>query len=154
MKLLADCKVEDNKITLYTQHFIDLEDGRYEVEIKEIGKGRSLQQNSMLWAIIGEISKKNCGSLLDNELIYLQLLEMSGAKYTDIVIVPDAYEDFKRMVRHTKVLGKVDDKLAIRVFEGSSTMNTKEMSNLIDFALRYAEENGIVTDYWRDLING
>lgn len=40
----------------------------------------------------------------------------------------------------------------VYLFYGSSKMDTKEMSDLIDTTLRYASELGIYTPYWEELL--
>lgn len=152
MKIIANCKVNGNQAVLTSKNLIKVEDGEYVIDFKEVGKHRSLSQNAMLWGIIGEICKEIDGTLIDEETVYIQLLEMTGAKYTDVEIPKLAYDQLKSMVKYTKILSEYNGKIAVRIFGGSSTFNTKEMSELIDMALRYAEKSGIVTDYWKDLL--
>ena len=137
-----------------------LMDGVYEVTIKDIPKKRTLRQNRYLWALIGEIAKKENGDIKDVDRIYTNLLQMSGAKYEVMYIAHEAIEELKRceVVRHVMTVkqsviqNRVMD--TVFVFYGSSKMSTSEMAQLIDTTLNYAEEIGIYTPYWEQMLKG
>lgn len=167
MKLLANYKnktmSKDGKINLMFSvepsclSLIDsLENTIYTLEIKKPSSKRSLRQNAYLWSLINEISIVENGDISSAEDIYLMLLEMSGAKSSVITIKKEALNDFKKLVRHLKVLDETMYKgipyCTVQVFYGSSTFNSKEMTNLVDTALKYASEVGIEDDYWRELL--
>ena len=108
--------------------------------------------------MLGEISKKENGNLREVDTLYLHLLEMSGAKYETVIIKHEALERFKSLVRHVKVVKQqiVNHEVfdTVYAFYGSHTMNTAEMSQLIDTALDYAYEVGVENpDYWRGVLN-
>ena len=42
--------------------------------------------------------------------------------------------------------------LLVKVYIGSSKFDTKEMTQLLDTAIHYAEELGIVTDYYMEML--
>ena len=168
MKLLANYKnktfSKDGKINLMfaiEPRYLSLAEGlkneQYTLDIKKVSNKRSVKQNSMLWALINEICMVENGDTSSSEDLYLRLLEMSGAKSTFITIKKDAIDDFKSLARHIRI---VDETLykgvpycTVEVFYGSSTFNSKEMSQLIDTTLKDASEVGIETDYWEDLLN-
>lgn len=164
MKIIADIKSMGNTLMIQTTQQVDLKDGKYQVEIKDIKNKRSLDQNAMLWGIICDISKKLYGDLSEKDSIYLQLLEMAGAKYTILTLLEEAFNDkaldsfgirnYREIARETKPNGKVF--VSVIAFYGSSTFNTKEMANLIDATIKYATNVGVPVDYdyWEGVLNG
>ena len=122
-------------------------------------KKRSLEQNRMFWALLGEIAKKEDGNLRNIDELYTHLLMMAGAKYEVLNIKHDALQGLKSLIPHVKVVKQnivnhvVWD--VVYVFYGSSKFDTAEMSNLIDTTLNYASEVGVenVTNYWEELLN-
>lgn len=131
-----------------------LQAGEYDVEIKKPRNKRSLNQNALLWELIGNISFEECGSYAETERIYLQILEMAGAKCTFVMVPTEAVEKLREMVRHirerdTRVYNGVE-MTVVQCYEGTSKMNTEEMAKVIDTALIYAEERGIDAGYWKD----
>lgn len=128
--------------------------GEYEVEIKKPRNKRSLNQNALLWELIGNISFEECGSYAESERIYIQILEMAGAKCTFVMVPTEAVEKLRSMVRHVverdeRVYNGVN-MTVVQCFEGTSKMNTEEMSKVIDAALRYANERNIDSGYWKE----
>lgn len=123
-------------------------------EITEIGTSRSLNQNAMLWGLINQICRVEDGDEKGRDEKYLQLLEMSGAKTTLVSMPVEAVEQFKALVRHIRVLDTYEEgekqMATVEVFYGSSTFNTKEMTNLIDTTIWYASQLGIDTEYFKN----
>lgn len=161
IRAIANLKILAQTVLLELQEPISgLTDGVYDVSIRPIPKKRTLRQNRYLWALIGEICKKENGDLRDREALYVNLLKMSGAKYEVMYIAHDAIEELKRCevlrdvvtVKQTVVQNRVMD--TVYVFYGSSKMSTSEMADLIDTTLGYAEEVGIYTPYWEKLLKG
>lgn len=159
MKTIAQTKFEYNKAIIQAPLPFELEDGEYIITIEPKKKKRTLDQNAYFWALLGEISKKENGSMRDVESIYTNLLEMAGAKYVSMIIKHEALDDFKKYMRHVKVIKQqtVKNELydTIYAFYGSSTFSTNEMAQLIDVTLRYAEEVGVenVDNYWKGILN-
>lgn len=119
-------------------------DTAYRFQLNEIKSKRSLEQNAMLWKLIDEIA---CVTGNDEEDIYLLALEKAGAKYEYIACLPEAEESLKKAFRVVKLMnqfvhnGRTFNQY--KAFIGSSKMNTKEMSNLLDTVIQIAGENGI-----------
>lgn len=158
MRLTCQINNAGNVLVLSARPLPQIKDGKYQVDIKEIGKDRTLQQNAKLWALIGDISKKQNGDLRDVDDIYLQLLEMSGAKYEILTLKENAFNDkaLERFgIRRYKVIKERNGFVSVIAYYGSSTFNTKEMSNLIETTIRYASECGVDVDYeyWKDVLN-
>ena len=133
-----------------------IKNGDYVMSITKPTNKRSLAQNRYLWELLGQISVKENGSRADDVDIYCQLVEESGAKVEYLLALPQAEDRLKRVFRVVKA---VDDRhyngqlmYVFKCFYGSSQMNTKEMSLLIDKTIERAEADGIDTDLWKTLL--
>lgn len=152
-----EVKIEMPSFNLATLEEME-KDKQYTIEITELKKKRSLDQNNMLWGLITEICRKEDGNASDKEGKYLNLLRMAGIK-TDIVSIEKiALEDFMRRcgARNYFLLDEFKSETGkeiavIEVIYGSSKFNTSEMSQLIDAALIYAENIGLNRGYWESL---
>lgn len=124
-------------------------DKLYVVEIKEPKSKRSLEQNRMLWQLIHSIAKKHHQ---DDMEVYCALLERADAKSDYIITAYDMEDDLRkcfrgvRFVRKQEVNGKECN--IYKVYIGSSKMNTKEMTELLDIALQLCDELGIPTEMY------
>ena len=118
----------------------------YIVEIKEPKSKRSLEQNKMLWQLIHTIAKKQHQ---DDMEVYCALLERADALSDYIITAYDMEDDLRkcfrgvRFVRKQEVNGKECN--IYKVYIGSSKMNTKEMTELLDITLQVCAELGIPT---------
>ena len=165
MKDIVNIKVlKNNVLALKMNRPIDLDPSkRYEVDIKEYKSKKTLQQNNYFWKLTTEITRVENGGVFnrdDLDITYRNLLEMANAKFTFLLLPSDAINDFKGKFRAIKNLGTCDVKgvefTNLQVFYGISTMNTKEMSNLIDVTLDYAHKVGVadVKNYWEEILRG
>lgn len=147
LQLNRPCEIDEKKL--------------YEVEFNEYKSKRSLEQNRYLWLLITEITKKENGGRATSEdliITYCNLLEQANAKFDFLLIPNEAISEFKkrfravRLINHVKIKGVVYAQ--IQAFWGSSTMNTTEMSELIDTTLNYAYEVGVddVANYWKEVL--
>ena len=158
MRTIAETKFIGNQALISAPVPFNLEDGEYMVSIEAKKKKRTLDQNKYFWAILGEISKKENGDLQNVDALYTHLLEMAGAKYETLIIKHEALERFKELVRHVKVIKQqiVNHELydTVYAFYGSSTFDTKEMTQLIDTTLNYAYEVGVedLESYWKGVL--
>ncbi len=132
----------------------------YVLDIHKQNKQRSLQQNALLWKLVGEMCIKQNGTRnSEDELkIYIDILEKSGAKCDYIEMIPQAYQRFKELtdMRYITIIQKrfkngVETYMC-KCYYGTSKMNTKEMNIVIEQALIMAERYGIETDYWREVL--
>ena len=133
-------------------------DKRYSVEVKEIKSKRSIEQNRLLWALMHDIDVAVNGERSNDEWsVYIYCLERAGAKYEYIGCLPEAEEMLKENFRAVKFIKKIDlngkDGHMYKCFIGSSRMNTKEMTLLIDTALDVAAEVGIETSYYMEMFD-
>lgn len=116
-------------------------DKTYLCEVKEPKSKRSLQQNKMLWQLIHMIAKE---TFQDDMEVYCAILERADA-LSDYIITAYDMEDYLRksfrgvrFIRKQEVNGKECN--IYKVYIGSSKMNTKEMTELIDTALQICSE--------------
>lgn len=127
----------------------DLTKQPYSLDIKVPKSKRSLDQNRLLWEIIGQISKE---LNIDDLDIYAYLIEKTNAKYDEIIVKAEAIERLRTMYRAVKVIRPTKEHgesfVVARIYYGSSQFNTKEMTDLINHALDYANESGIVTELY------
>ena len=121
----------------------------YLCEVKEPKSKRSLQQNKMLWQLIHSIAKEQHQ---DDMEVYCALLERADA-LSDYIITAYEMEDelrkcFRgvRFIRKQEVNGKECN--IYKVYIGSSKMDTKEMTELLDIAIQLCAELGIQTELY------
>jgi hypothetical protein len=138
----------------------DLTKGLCEVDLKRRHKDRTLNQNAMLWKLIGDISLKENGKRnreTDME-IYRRILKLSGASVEVFSIRKDALPGF---IRKTKPIfsahevamewtSKGTEWVMVYGYYGTSQMDTSEMGKVIDRTLEYAAEIGLDAEYWRE----
>lgn len=135
-----------------------LKSGNYELDIKERRNNRSLAQNRYMWELIGQIAMKENGNKADTEGIYMQLLESAGAKCEFFEITEEAVSRFVELadIRFYRIVDRRfrngTHTVMCKCYYGSSKMDTKEMSILIDKTIERAEADGIDTDAWRGLL--
>lgn len=121
-------------------------DKLYVCEITEPRSKRSIQQNKMLWQLIHAIAKK---THQDDMEVYCACLERADALSDYIITAYDMEDDLRkcfrgvRFVRTQEVNGKECN--IYKVYIGSSKMDTKEMTELIDVTLQICDELGIPT---------
>lgn len=115
-------------------------------EVKEKKTTRSLQQNKMLWELIHKIAKQQNQ---DDMEVYYTLLERADALSDYIITATEMEEALRKTFRGVKFMRKqvVNDKECniYKVYIGSSKMNTKEMTELLDITIQLCSELGIPT---------
>ena len=118
-------------------------------EVKEPKSQRSLEQNKMLWQLIHSIAKKQDQ---DDMEVYCALLERADALSDYIITAYDMEDELRkcfrgvRFIRKQEVNGKECN--IYKVYIGSSKMDTKEMTELLDITLRLCAELGIPTEMY------
>lgn len=124
---------------------------KIELTAKAHKESRSIRQNSYLWAIIGKISDViNFEHTSDSTMkIYAELLVKANVKYEFVLVLETAkhiLESQFRAVIDTGQRREINGKELVmyKVFIGSSKFDTKEMTELVDLALKYASEVGVV----------
>lgn len=106
---------------------------------------RSLDANATLWLCLGRIATALRADKWD---IYLQMLKRYG-KYTYICVKPSVVEAVQKQWRECEVIGEVEigGEKAVQMlcYFGSSVMNTKEFSILLDGVISEMKEMGLET---------
>lgn len=146
--IIFDTRANAEKLTEYIAQEVTLE--------VKTGKDRSLSQNALLWALIGEIDKKQNGrkSADGSETIYCQLLKMARIKSEFLMVLEEALPALKQAFRVVIDRGKRDfngkQMTVCECYLGTSNFDTKQMSDMIETTLDYAERSGVDTAYYRD----
>lgn len=106
---------------------------------------RSLDANGMLWACLSDIAKAMTPPA-DKWDVYLMMLKRYG-KFTYICVKPAVVDAVKAQWRECEVVGEVDinGQKAVQMlcYFGSSTMDTKEFSVLLDGVVSEMQEMGL-----------
>lgn len=106
---------------------------------------RSLNQNALLWEMLGQLAS---ALRSDKWTVYLQMLKRYGT-YTYICVNPKAVEAVKKQWREVEEIGKVDingrESVQLLCYFGSSTMNSHEFSVLLDGVKSEMKEMGLPT---------
>lgn len=114
-------------------------------KIGHFKKKRSLNANSYAWTIITQIADKLRAS---KEEVYLQMLKRYSQSSV-ISIVDEAVPVFMKSVKYAEEFGKGTingkDFTHIKVYMGSSEMDSKQFSILLDGIVSEAEGLGIST---------
>lgn len=124
-----------------------LKDKKLSIKAVQYREKRSLDANAMLWACLGEIATAMTPPA-DKWDVYLQMLKRYG-KYTYICVKPNVVEAMKAQWRECEVIGEVDinGQKAVQMlcYFGSSTLNTKEFSVLLEGVISEMREMGLQT---------
>ena len=112
-------------------------DRLYDLEVKEHRKKRSLDANAYAWVLINKIAD---ALRITPKEIYRQAIQNVGGNYEVIPIKAEAADHFKQ-IWEAQGLGwpcvdmgksKIDGYRNLRAYYGSSTYDTRQMSQLID----------------------
>ena len=118
----------------------------YFCEIKESKSQRTLQQNKMLWELIHLIAKKQHQ---DDMEVYCAVLERADAKSDYVLARPETEDSLRRTFRGIKFIRQQQVNNTTfniyKVYIGSSKMNTKEMTELLDITIQICSELQIPT---------
>lgn len=147
----AKLTLEINEKEAVKQGFDELHEAeKLSIEIKKFRKKRSLDANSYFWVLCGKLAAKTQQSKTD---IYRHLIREIGNNFEILPIRNDAVQTFINNWQHGR-LGWVCDiigasKIAgytnVCVYYGSSTYDSKQMSDLINSVIVECKEQGIET---------
>lgn len=114
-----------------------------QLELKLVGKQRSLDANAALWFLLNEMAAKLKTS---KDELYLEMLVRYGV-FTHIVVKPNVVDRVKGEWRTVRELGEVtvNGKTGVQLqcYFGSSTYDTQEFTRLLDGVISEAKEMGI-----------
>ena len=141
----------DNKRSaLLTLEETQATEKKIEVEVKPYKSKRSLEQNRLLWALLGKMAFAMSGNKrkVSTEECYCIMLEEANVAYDYLLALPEAEPMLKKTFR---VVRKIDEREVngktlnmYQYFVGSSKFNTQEMTELIEATLDKLAELGIV----------
>jgi len=118
-------------------------DKKIDIEIKQHRERRSLNANAYLWCLLDKLARVLNST---KEELYQKAIKEKGV-FTHIIVKPNTVERVKQEWQVCEVLGEVsvgeDIGVQIRCYFGSSTYDTKEMSELIDYVVEECKEQGI-----------
>jgi hypothetical protein len=120
-------------------------DKKYNIDVKEYKKDRSIEQNARLWAIIGLIEEETRSTKWE---IYAEGLKRANLNTFIIKIVPTVLKTLKLSYRNVEVLDQVfneegKENLICKCYTGSSKFKVKEMIQLTDCFIDWAISLGI-----------
>jgi hypothetical protein len=133
----------------HAQELQELMESEVRVEIKKWRNRRSNDANALLWAICNDIAKALPTPHTDREIYRRAVLEVGP--YTPVPIKSEAVEALKDRWSKQGIAWIVevedDSKLQgykrVRLYYGSSTYDTKEMSRLLDYLVDEAQQMGL-----------
>lgn len=122
--------------------------GEYVLTIERVRNSRTLNQNALLWALIGEICETENGNrnTEDEEQIYKNILLRAGMACTYIQCIPDAIKELRGFYRIVEPVERRNNSVVVKCYKGVSQMDTAQASRVIESALQYAELVGIDPD--------
>ena len=149
--------LDDDSVTFevpknIVRYLDDKKETEVTLKIEPYVKGRTLNQNAKLWALIGDIDKEMNGrrSADGETAIYMNLIQMANVKTVIQAMSFEALEEVARrkIYKHIEVLSQTDYMVTCRCYYGSSDFTTKEMADFIEATLDYASELGMdLTEY-------
>lgn len=125
----------------------EIQNCKLAINLKKWRAKRSLDANALLWHCLGEIAKA-MPTPTDKWEVYLMMLKRYG-KYTYICVKPNMVEAVKKQWRECEEVGEIDinGKKAVQMlyYFGSSLLDTKEFSVLLDGVISEMKEMGLQT---------
>lgn len=127
------------------QRLLDFDNQKeFLITIKEPKSKRSLEQNRLLWKLIHLLAKETEQDDMD---VYCGALERADAKSDYIITQTEMAEALRKTFRGVKFIRMQEvngkDRYIYKVYLGSSKMNTKEMSELLDIVIQLCAEHGV-----------
>ena len=127
------------------KNFAENINSRFTATIKKYRNKRSNNANAYAWSLMTEMAKSLHTT---KETVYSEMLKRYGV-FTHIIVKPKAVERVKQEWRECEEIGEVTVNgftgEQIRCYYGSSTYDTKEMSDFIDGIVSECREMGIET---------
>lgn len=140
-----------------TERLNELKGLEIEAELKAYKSKRSIEQNALLWGLIHEIDRKENGHASDEMAVYTGLIKQANIRTEWLQMTEQGLEIMrsKRIFRHIEVVEERETPkgkaLICKCYYGSSTFDTKEMTDFIKATLDRAERVGIDTLRYSDL---
>jgi len=134
----------------FREAYDELKDEAVEIEIKKAQDHRSLQANRYCWVLVDKIAAK---SHLKKSEVYRNAIREIGGVSKEMLMKCDAVPMFRRIWESQGLGNQVElvdveeetEWASIRVYFGSSTYDTEQMSALLESLNQDAEARGIPT---------
>lgn len=147
--LIVSFRIDNASSSAVKASLTELDKEKYQVEIKEFRKKRSLDSNAYLWVLLDELSLK---LKIPRETLYRNYIKKRGK--CDIVCIQKKASDSLINAWCRNGIGwicereksKIRDCVNVVLYYGSSVYDTKEMSDLLDEVVADCKEQGIETD--------
>lgn len=140
---LASNKVIVSLEVDYQPNLDEIRDRDLRVEIKQWRDRRSKDANALMWACLQDIAS---ALIADKWDVYLMMLRRYG-KFTHVLVRQEAVERVKQQWRESEIIGVVDvnGQKAVQMlcYYGSSLLDTKEFSVLLDGIISEMKEMGL-----------
>ena len=122
--------------------------------VEPVNKARSTAQNSLMWALLTIMADHYNGGVTPEDC-YLEMLEKYGAKVDYLEVPADALDILRGCYRLVHLVEILDNnRCTVKCTQGSSTLTTQEMKNMIDGIFDRLAEMGVsdplVTAYWQE----
>lgn len=135
--------IDDGKAVV--EHLLKLNREKVSMKLEKWREKRSGEANRLLWKCLGEIGKA-MNPPLDKWNVYLDKLREYG-EYTTLTVPVEAVDVLKRKWRETEVVGDMDIEgkkhAVVNCYYGSSDLNTKQFSVLLDGVINDMEQMGL-----------
>lgn len=127
----------------------EMQGKKIDVSIKEYKSKRSIEQNKLLWVLLGKMAEAMSGNRrkVSTEECYCLMLEETNVAYDYLLCLPQAEARVKESYRVVRNVGEREVKgktlNMYQCFVGSSKYNVKEMTELIEATLDKLAELGV-----------
>ncbi len=124
-------------------------DKKLEIEVKPYRSKRSLEQNRLLWVLLGKMAMAMSGrkNKVSSEECYAIMLEEANVSYDYLLGLPEAEPMLKQSFRVVRKVGeRVVNGKTLNIYQyfiGSSKFDTQEMTGLIESVLDKLAELGV-----------
>lgn len=124
-------------------------DKKLEIEVKPYRSKRSLEQNRLLWVLLGKMAMEMSGkkNKVSSEECYAAMLEEANVSYDYLLALPEAEPMLKKSFRVVRKVGeRVVNGKTLNIYQyflGSSKFDTQEMTELIEAVLDKLAELGV-----------
>lgn len=134
----------------FGEMYDELKDSPVEIDIKKAVNHRSMEANRYAWVLIDQIAARTHMKASD---VYRNVIREIGGVSTDSMMKTDAVPVF-RQIWEKRGLGNQVDIIdteeetgwsSVRIYYGSSTYDSRQMSQLLDSLIQDAEALGIPT---------
>ncbi len=131
------------------QVLLNNKDAKFQVELKPYKSKRSLEQNNLLWALLGKLAEATSGknTKTSTEECYMAMIEEANITCEYLAALPSSEPFLRESFRVVKKVGEreVGGKTLnmYQCYIGSSRFDTKEMTLLIETVLDRLAELGI-----------